>query len=469
MAVIPYRSTNPAGEHRAGYPSQANAIPAKAVALPSATRAAASKRKPSDSHAGFISAVEATRLLGIRPQTLYAYVSRGWISSTALPGRKERLYSREDVERVRRRSDARAGHGAVAAAAMDWGEPIFSTSITEITLQGPCYRGHPAITLIRQQHSFEAVAELLWVGTLPTEAPNWPVQRPSKALLNLSDIISALAPRTNILETFATVLLVLGLRRGSTAQRVAGGKTLQAARETLQALVACLGLIGPGRQFRPMRQGETILQALMTSLGVTAQHENREALRAILILLADHELSPGTFCARVVASGGGSLQSCLASALCATSGVDVGSMYQQVERLLGRTRSASVLMRRAHELMDRGQNVPGFQHPLYPDGDPRAAEFLDIARRRTDPLPQSRAIFEFIDQMRRSANMHPRQELAMVVLNRSLGLPAEAAPALFSLSRLAGWVAHVLEQRSEGRLLRPRAKFSASQTAPPPP
>ena len=265
------------------------------------------------------------------------------------------------------------------------------------------------------------------------------------------------------------MLLVLGLRRGSTAQRVAGGKTLQAARETLQALVACLGLIGPGRQFRPMRQGETILQALMTSLGVTAQHENREALRAILILLADHELSPGTFCARVVASGGGSLQSCLASALCATSGVDVGSMYQQVERLLGRTRSASVLMRRAHELMDRGQNVPGFQHPLYPDGDPRAAEFLDIARRRTDPLPQSRAIFEFIDQMRRSANMHPRQELAMVVLNRSLGLPAEAAPALFSLSRLAGWVAHVLEQRSEGRLLRPRAKFSASQTAPPPP
>ena len=85
MAVIPYRSTNPAGEHRAGYPSQANAIPAKAVALPSPTRAAASKRKPSDSHAGFISAVEATRLLGIRPQTLYAYVSRGWISSTALP------------------------------------------------------------------------------------------------------------------------------------------------------------------------------------------------------------------------------------------------------------------------------------------------------------------------------------------------------------------------------------------------
>ncbi|RZJ10182.1 MAG: citrate synthase, partial [Haliea sp.] len=69
----------------------------------------------------------------MRPQTLYAYVSRGWIRSVAQPGQKDKLYSRDDVDRVSKRSAARSGHGAVAASAMNWGEPILPTSITEIT------------------------------------------------------------------------------------------------------------------------------------------------------------------------------------------------------------------------------------------------------------------------------------------------------------------------------------------------
>ncbi|MDB5846906.1 MAG: citrate synthase [Rhodoferax sp.] len=112
----------------------------------------------------YASAAEAMRLLNVRQQTLYAYVSRGLIRSIPQKGLKDRLYLRDDITRVGMRSAARAGHGPVAASAMNWGEPIFPTSITEITPQGPRYRGRLAADLVRGGVAFEAVAELLWTG-----------------------------------------------------------------------------------------------------------------------------------------------------------------------------------------------------------------------------------------------------------------------------------------------------------------
>ncbi|WP_347565332.1 citrate/2-methylcitrate synthase [Bordetella petrii] len=412
-------------------------------------------------HGDYIDAAEAMALLDVRQQTLYAYVSRGWIRSIAQPGQKTKLYSRDDVERVRKRSAARAGHGAVAASAMNWGEPIFPTSITEITPRGPRYRGLLACDLVRDGISFEAVAELLWTARLPAHSPAWPVQRPSRELLVLAQAMSESRPRSNVLEVLAAVVLMQGMNRGATAERLAGDSTLCNAREIVQAMVACCGFLGPQHAYRPMRRGETVVQALLHSLGVAATLENAEALRALLILMADHELPPGTFNARVVASAGGSLHSCVASALCATSGLQVGRMYERVQDFLGHGRTRPELIRRAWKLHAQGLGVPGFHHPLYPDGDPRAAQLLDIVRRRA-LTRELRAIFRFLEDMQATAGLHPRQELALVVLSRAMDLPRQAAAALFALSRLAGWVAHVREQHAEGTMLRPRAKFTST-------
>lgn len=410
----------------------------------------------------YATAAEALALLKVRPQTLYAYVSRGWIRSVAQKGLKKKLYSREDLARVGRRQLARSGHGPVAASAMNWGEPIFATSITEITEQGPRYRGQLAADLVRTGVAFERVAELLWTGALPAAATRttvWPVPRPARALAGLTQTLAASGAGDNVLEAFAMVVLMLGMRRGPVAQRLQQGHTLAAAREIMQTLAGCCGFVGPANAFLPLRKGQGLVDGLMQSLGMAPTDGNREALRAVLILMADHELPPGTLSARVVASTGGTLHSCLASALCATSGVDVGRMYGRVEDFLGRPQGRSVLVRRAHKLHAAGQRVPGFDHPLYPKGDPRAAVLLDIARARSDGSRELRAIFGFLDDIRASAGLLPRQELAVVVLCRALGLPRQAAAALFALGRTAGWVAHVQEQRAGGTLLRPRAQF----------
>lgn len=407
----------------------------------------------------YASAGEAMQILGVRAQTLYAYVSRGWIHSIPQKGLKDKLYLREDLMRVSKRSQARAGHGAVAAAAMNWGEPIFPTAITEITPQGPRYRNHLAADLVRSGQSFEAVAELLWSGHLPQGNVLWPVRKPSPELLGLIQTLSSLQTQSSVLESFAMAVLLLGMRRGSVAERLQQGKTLPAAREIMQTMVACCGFVGSAQAFRPMRRGESIVSGLLNALAMAPNAEDSEALRAILILMADHELPPGTLSARVVASSGGTLHSCLASALCATSGVEVGRQYERVEDFLGHTQTSSALVRRAHQLHAQGQSVPGFDHPLYPKGDPRAAQLLDLARKRSNQTREMRAVFRFIDEMKTSTSLLPRQELALVVLTRAMGLPRQATAALFVLGRIAGWVAHVQEQRAAGTLLRPRAKF----------
>ncbi|MES2511207.1 MAG: citrate synthase [Pseudomonadota bacterium] len=415
----------------------------------------------------YASAAEAMKILNVRAQTLYAYVSRGWIRSIAQKGLKERLYLRDDIQRVEMRSLARSGHGAVAASAMNWGEPIFPTSITEITPEGPRYRGWLAADLVRSGTSFESVSELLWTGHLNTKTDAWPVRKPSAELVKLAQTLAALRAGDNVLESFSLVVLLLGMRRGSVLDRLSQGQTLPAAREIMQTVVACCGFAGLARKYRPMQKGESIAEGLMHALAIPASDENNAALRAILVLMADHELPPGTLSARVVASTGGTLHACLSAALCATSGVDVGRLYDRVENFLGQPGSKAVLVKRAAQLHAKGQSVPGFDHPLYPKGDPRAAQLLEIARRREHQTRQTRAIFQFLDEMKASHGIFPRQEFALVVLARAMGLPPQGPAALFALGRLAGWVAHVQEQRTTGSLLRPRAKFVAPVSGQP--
>jgi len=122
----------------------------------------------------WLDAATAARHLGISVRSLYAYVSRGQVRS--MPGERgrPRLYAFADLERLRVRRDARAGHGAVAAGALRWGEPVLDSAITAITARGPAYRGRLAVDLAEAAVPFENVAELLWSGYLPDARIAWP-------------------------------------------------------------------------------------------------------------------------------------------------------------------------------------------------------------------------------------------------------------------------------------------------------
>src|SRR5579884_3645455 len=137
----------------------------------------------------YMSSAEALAVLGVKPQTLYAYVSRGMIRRICLDG-KTSLYNREDVRRVKARSTARSGHGAVAGGALQWGEPVLATGITAITKDGPRYRDYLALELAREGYSFESVSEYLWTGDELDSRAQW---RSDASVVRIAPQVAALA------------------------------------------------------------------------------------------------------------------------------------------------------------------------------------------------------------------------------------------------------------------------------------
>jgi citrate synthase len=103
----------------------------------------------------------------------------------------------------------------------------------------------------------------------------------------------------------------------------------------------------------------------------------------------------------------------------------------------------------------RGERIPGFGHPLYPDGDPRAAALLSRLGQRSHG-------HRLIEAMQAMTGIAPNIDFALLVLEKRLRLPTGAAFALFAVGRTVGWIAHALEQWREGTLIRPRAVYPGS-------
>jgi citrate synthase len=170
-----------------------------------------------------------------------------------------------------------------------------------------------------------------------------------------------------------------------------------------------------------------------------------------LVLAADHELNASTFACRVTASTGASLAACLLAGLAALSGPRHGAITQMVAQLATDADKAGpeTVIR---QWLDRHGHVPGFGHPLYPNGDIRA---IALARALTfDPTMTALA-----DCAHAMAGAHPTIDFALVGLARALHLPADAPFTLFLLGRSVGWAAHAMEHAREGHLIRPRARY----------
>jgi citrate synthase len=137
----------------------------------------------------------------------------------------------------------------------------------------------------------------------------------------------------------------------------------------------------------------------------------------------------------------------------------LGGGCDRTEDLLRDAASEDEVRRRLAELEQTGSRVPGFNLVLYPKGDPRARFLLERARAIATRHASARLIDDFIDEAERRLQLRPSIEVGLVALTAALGLPWRSAGALWALGRTAGWVAHVMEQRLAGFVLRPRARY----------
>lgn len=427
-----------------------------------------------------MSAAEASRLLGVKPATLYAYVSRGLLRSRDSPSSRLKRYARADVLRLKARADARRGHDAAAKDALDWGAPVIESAITGITPEGPRYRGLPpshfwAPYVDDIGDPFGYLAHWLVRGTHVTPLPDRPEDRPygNYGDVHPDDDAAWLGPEVRVVARCvrrlawarAPTSLMACLDLVLTAWRLAGPPGVldekaewHKGRALLGHLCAAGWLLRDPQRF-PRDDDGLPGKALHGALGLSDEAE--PLLWRMLIVIADHELNASTFAARVASSTSASLASCLSAALAVVSGPRHGAACDRIEALLDEVERADARTVIAGRLK-RGEPLPGFGHRLYVDGDPRAQWLLSFPGVKESPATAS--AFALIDAWRTlggdNALTAPSVDLALVACCRALGLPAGTATALFATGRSAGWIAHVAEQRLSPSQLRPRARYT---------
>jgi citrate synthase len=185
------------------------------------------------------------------------------------------------------------------------------------------------------------------------------------------------------------------------------------------------------------------------------------ALNGALVLCADHELATSTFAARVAASTRANPYAVIAAGFGALDGPLHGTVSELVHAILvdaERSGADAAVSRR----LRHGDRLPGFGHPLYPDGDPRAPVLLDLLRDGDDGVDWGRMAVaeEVLDAVVGRTGSAPNSDFSLGVLAFAGGMDADAGEAVFAIARCAGWLAHAIEEYAEAPLrfrLRARA------------
>jgi len=231
------------------------------------------------------------------------------------------------------------------------------------------------------------------------------------------------------------------------------------ARLLLRGLAASLALPDRPERAQQALRAETVARSVLVAFGQRPRRDAERALDRTLVLCADHELNPSTFAARVAASTGADLYACVSAALAALSGPLHGGACDRVETLVAEAGPAARAGKALDERLRRGDAVPGFGHPLYPRGDPRARLLLRTAQALRSRSPELKTLLAIVDAMSGRGREAPTLDAGLVAVAAALGLPRGAAVGLFAVGRTAGWIAHALEQQAAGFVLRPRARY----------
>lgn len=403
-------------------------------------------------HDPYLSAREAADALGISVSTLYAYVSRGLIRSEALGGAgmtRTRRYHEEDIRRLNERKEQRRDPARAAAEALYWGAPVLESAITLPAADTFYYRGYDATVLARRR-TIEDVAALIWAGDLALGS-----QLFAAPAAPLPTRVAAVVPQLTSMDPTGRFAVVLPLAADD--DPAAYDLRPSAVTHTGVRMLRLLTTTAVGEQ-AASRIAEALAQGWAP--GIT---DASNLLDAALILCADQELNVTSFAARCVASAGASPYAVVSAGLAALGGAKHAGRGARIEALL---REVGTL-KRAHDVLAgrlrRGEEIPGFGHPLFPQGDPRGRLLLQLTG---DAFPKAPAVLLTLAIVEAAADLlgeHPDVEIGLVTLARTLDLPAGGASTLFALGRTVGWIGHAMEEYQADRIIRPRARYTGEQ------
>src|ERR671913_169208 len=361
-----------------------------------------------------LSTTEAAARLGVKPATLYAYVSRGLLGRERSPDGRTSTFDPAEIDRLARPGRSRRGRRPAT-------DLVVPSALTAIDQGLPWYRG-VAVTDLAGTRGFEDVAEWLWTGRFPDPPPEPgpPPWRASEGALAAGRRAQAALP--------GTVLPLERIRVIAAALAAGDELRLELRPAAVSAADPEPGLVG--------------------------------VLDAALVLLADHELAASTVAARVAASVRADPYAVASAGLATVSGTLHGGASLGIEALLDEIdrpeRAATVVGAR----LRRGERLRGFGHRLYPDGDPRARFLLTRLRASAAGSPRMEVVDAVLEATTRRGLPDPNVDLALAALAHVTTMTRGSGEAIFAIARTVGWIAHALEEYDRDTPIRPRAVYT---------
>ncbi len=395
---------------------------------------------------------ETAELLGVKPETVYAYVSRGLLSSRRESGGRTSTFEAGEVEALARRNRREA-----AGSPGTGGELSVRTRITLIEQDRYYYRGVDAVELAGR-HSYEEVAEWLWTGR-PAPGATFTASEATVELARRA--VEALSGHASAVDRLRVAAIAVAaedpLRFDLSEEAV-----LHTARTLIPTLVAALPPVGYDHE----DDGPLAHRLWGRLTGRPADEASLRVLDTALSLLADHDLAASTLAVRVAASARAHAYAAVSAGLGVLEGPLHGAAGGLAHRMLLNVLDQGTAVPVIAEELRAGRRVPGLGHRLYTGEDPRARvlfELLERIPRAESPLLAARDI---VATTARHTPLHANVDLALAVFTVSCGMPATAAETIFAVARTAGWIAHALEEYGERPL---RMRPSGHYVGPRPP